>query len=239
MLPAASVWRTETVLLPSTGVKVGDQVWPPSVLYSMVAPVSVPPTVRAPELVMLSEPLVPVSLVNETVGAATWVSSTKLMVVAPDTLPATSVWRTETVLLPSAGVKDEVQVWPPSVLYSMVAPVSVPPMVRVPELVTRSELLAPVSLVNETVGAATWVSSTKLTVVAPDVLPATSVWRTETVLLPSTGVKDEVQVWPPSVLYSMVAPVSVPPMVRAPELVMLSEPLAPVSLVSETLGAAT
>ena len=101
-----------------------------------------------------------------------------------------------------------------------------------------SEPLAPVSLASETVGAATWVSRVKLTVVAAEVLPATSVWRTATVLLPSTGVKVGDQVWPPSVLYSTVAPVSVPPMVRAPLLVMPSEPLAPVSLVSETVGAA-
>ena len=90
--------------------KLSVQVLPPSVLYSTVAPASVLPMVRAPLLVMLSEPLAPVSASSETVGAATWVSRVKLTVVAPEVLPATSVWRTATVLLPSAGVKDEDQV---------------------------------------------------------------------------------------------------------------------------------
>ena len=238
VLPATSVWRTATVLLPSTEVKVELQVLPPSTLYSTVAPVSRPPIFRAPLLEMLSVGLA-LSVLRTTLGAATCVSSTKLTVVAPDVLPATSVWRTATVLLPSTGVRVELQVLPPSTLYSTVAPASVPPMVSAPELVMPSELLVPLSVCRETLGAATWVSSTKLTVVAPDVLPATSVWRTETVLLPSTGVNVVDQLFPPSVLYSIVAPASMPPMVREPELVMLSELLAPLSISKLTVGAET
>ena len=40
------------------------------------------------------------------------VSSVKLKLVAVDTLPATSVWRTATVLRPSTAVNELVQVWP-------------------------------------------------------------------------------------------------------------------------------
>ena len=94
------------------------------------------------------------------VRAGGCVSSTKLIVVAPEVLPATSVWRTDTVLLPSTGVKDEVHVWPPSVLYSTVAPASVPPMVRAPLLVMRSFGSA-LSSCREPFGAAGAVVSTK------------------------------------------------------------------------------
>ncbi len=94
------------------------------------------------------------------VRAGGCVSSTKLIVVAPEVLPATSVWRTDTVLLPSTGVKDEVHVWPPSVLYSTVAPASVPLMFRAPLLVMRSFGSA-LSSCRETFGAAGAVVSTK------------------------------------------------------------------------------
>src|SRR3569623_655969 len=70
----------------------------PLLLYSTTAPASVPPTVSVPVFVMPSLLLLPVSLTNATVGAATCVSSTKLRLVLPDTLPATSVCRTYTVL---------------------------------------------------------------------------------------------------------------------------------------------
>src|SRR3569623_943371 len=159
----------------------------PLLLYSTTAPASVPPTVSVPDIVMPSLLLLPVSLTNATVGAATCVSSTKLSLVLPDTLPATSVCRTYTVVLPSTGVLLLLQTVP-LLLYSTTAPASVPPTVSVPVFVMPSLLLLPVSLTNATVGAATCVSSTKLRLVLPDTLPATSVCRTYTVLLPSTGV---------------------------------------------------
>ncbi|MFO0004483.1 MAG: hypothetical protein ACK559_25480, partial [bacterium] len=51
-LPATSAWRTRTVFAPSDGVKVEDQLVPPSVEYCTAAPVSMPERLSAPALVM-------------------------------------------------------------------------------------------------------------------------------------------------------------------------------------------
>ena len=87
-----------------------------------------------------------------TVGAA--VSSVKVSAAeAALTLPATSVWRRYTVLLPTAAV-GAVALQPevPLLLYSNVAPVS-PVGVSAPLLVILSEVLEPLSVVKATVGA--------------------------------------------------------------------------------------
>ena len=58
-------------------VRVGtvvDQPLVPLALYSTSAPVSVPVTLSVPTLVILSVPLVPLSVARATVGAETWVS---------------------------------------------------------------------------------------------------------------------------------------------------------------------
>ncbi|WP_230944872.1 hypothetical protein, partial [Burkholderia stagnalis] len=58
-----------------------------------------------------------------------------------------------------------------------------------PTLVTWSDALLPESVVSATPGAAADVSSVKLNDVADDVLPATSIWRTCTLFVPSTALK--------------------------------------------------
>jgi hypothetical protein len=105
------------------------------------------------------------------------VSTTKRAVVASETLPAVSVWRTSTVLAPAVSVAGAVanQEVPPSVLYSMVAAVSVSVTLNVPSLVIVSDAELPASVVNATVGAAMVVSKVKVSVVASETLPATSV----------------------------------------------------------------
>ena len=101
---------------------------------------------------------------------------------APDgaeVFPATSVCRTIAAWAPSPlSAKlvplPAVQVEPPSVLYSQLAPASSPLTVTVPSLVIPSA--APLSSASARLGVATVVSSVKLK--APDgaeVLPATSV----------------------------------------------------------------
>ena len=71
------------------------QVCPLSIEYWTSAPASMPERVSAPLLVIWSELELPLSVVSATPGAAgPWVSRVKLKVVAADTLPATSVWRT-------------------------------------------------------------------------------------------------------------------------------------------------
>ena len=69
--------------------------------------------VSAPLLVMWSVPELPLSVASATPGAVgPAVLSVKLKLAALDTLPATSVWRTATVLRPSTAVNELVQVWP-------------------------------------------------------------------------------------------------------------------------------
>ncbi len=70
-----------------------------------------------------------------------------------DTLPAKSVWRTCTLLVPSKGMKLLFQFCPLSIEYSTTAFASVPETVSVPLLVSKSVLIEPVSLANDTVGA--------------------------------------------------------------------------------------
>jgi len=91
-LPAGSVWRTDTVLLPSAAEKVADQVLPPSTLYSSLALVSAPEVVSRPLWVILSVADVPVSTVSDRLGAAgAMLSSLKVKAALADTLPAASV----------------------------------------------------------------------------------------------------------------------------------------------------
>ena len=92
-LPAASVWRTSTLLAPSP-VRVtlvptpGVQLAPASVLYCQVAPLSRPVTLRRPLLVILSAVLVPLSVARLRLGAEGRVlSSFKLLLVCPNTPP--------------------------------------------------------------------------------------------------------------------------------------------------------
>ncbi len=82
-------------------------------------------------LLMLS-PTMPESVVRATLGAlGAMVSWLKVMVADEGLiLPATSVWRTTTLLLPSTGVNVAAQVLPPLVLYSTLAPVSMVVTVR-------------------------------------------------------------------------------------------------------------
>ncbi|WP_221623577.1 hypothetical protein, partial [Burkholderia stagnalis] len=74
-----------------------------------------------------------------------------------------------------------------------------------PTLVTWSDALLPESVVSATPGAAADVSSVKLNDVAADVLPATSIWRTCTLFVPSTALKLVFQWAPLSTLYCTVA----------------------------------
>ncbi|WP_409410185.1 hypothetical protein, partial [Burkholderia sp. Bp9142] len=238
VLPATSVCRTCTSFVPSTALKLVFQVWPPSVEYSITAPVSTPDTLSVPTLVTWSVALLPESVVNATPGAAAEVSSVKLSEVGFDVLPATSVCRTCISFVPSTALKLVFQVWPPSVEYSITAPVSTPDTLSVPTLVMWSAALLPESVVNATPGAADEVSSVKLSEVGFDVLPATSVCRTCTSFTPSTALKLVFQVWPPSVEYSTTAPVSTPDTLSVPTLVMWSAALLPESVVNATPGAA-
>ncbi|MCY1241718.1 hypothetical protein D9M72_546380 [compost metagenome] len=80
--------RTKLKPVPAT------QVVPPSVLYSQVAPASMPVTLMVPSLVMPSVAEAPVSLAKAAPGAATAVSSvTASGVLLALTLPAASIWR--------------------------------------------------------------------------------------------------------------------------------------------------
>src|SRR3989338_8053494 len=164
-LPAASVWRTLTLLAPSpVRVKLlplpAVQVAPLSMLYCQVAPVSRPVTLTEPLLVILSVAPAPVSATSARVwadGAAVSIVKAKASLAAP-TLPAASVWRTLTLLAPSpVRVKrlplPAVQVAPLSVLYCQVAPVSRPLTLTAPLLVILSVLPAPVSAASARVGA--------------------------------------------------------------------------------------
>ena len=124
--------------------------------------------------------LVTSSMVNT--EADLLVSSVKFKLTVLLTLPATSVWRAITVLLPSLAAKVAVQVLP-SVLYSSKAPLSRLPVVMVPWLVILSLLLKPLSQVKLRVGVATVLSMVKAKVCAVLVLPAASVAITLTVPL--------------------------------------------------------
>lgn len=90
-------------MVPSTAVNEPPQVFPPSIEYSTVAPLSTPDTVNEPSRVIRSPALLPVSTGSETTGAAARVSSVKAIDVLADTFPAGSVWRTFTALVPSDG----------------------------------------------------------------------------------------------------------------------------------------
>ena len=151
-LPATSVCRTPTLFAPEAATNAADHVTPPSIEYSAAAPASMPVTFSVPTFVILSELLRPVSLVNATVGADTDVSNVNTSVPRPDTFPATSVWRTVTVLRPCAGAYDVVQVVPPLPEYSTFAPVSTPDSDSVPTRVIRSVALTPVSFNSDTPG---------------------------------------------------------------------------------------
>src|SRR6185369_16589140 len=106
-----------------------------------------------PLLVIRSLPLAPVSLARATPGATgALVSRVKVRLPAELVLPARSVCRTRTLLVPSTAVKLAVQVVPPSMEYSITAPASMPVRDRVPVLVIRSLLLVPVSLDSTTPG---------------------------------------------------------------------------------------
>src|SRR5262249_60515801 len=106
-------------------------------------------------LVILVEPELPLAVVSATPGAAgPIVSRVKLKVVALDTLPATSVWRTLMVLRPSTAVNELLQVVPLLIEYCTMAPVSMPDRVSAPLLVIWSELELPLSVVSATPGAA-------------------------------------------------------------------------------------
>jgi len=88
------------------------------------------------------------------------VSTVKLKLLAVETLPAASVWRTITVLRPSTGVNDVVQVVPPSVENSTFAPISIGESVSAPLLVMWSLFELPLSVVRTAPGGAGGVWST-------------------------------------------------------------------------------
>ncbi len=121
------------------------QCTPLSIEYSTVAPCSIPPTLRSPTFVILSEEEPPESEVRETLGAVEVLSRVKVKELLVDMLPAVSVYLTSTVLLPVCGVNVLLHVCPPSTEYSIVAPVSWPLIVSAPSLVIKSEVLRPVS----------------------------------------------------------------------------------------------
>ena len=165
------------MLTPSTAVNELLQVVPLLIEYWTMAPFSMPERVSAPLLVIWSELELPLSTVSATPGAAgAMVSRVKLKLVALDTLPAKSVWRTRTVFGPSTAAKELLQVLPPSSEYSTRAPASMPERVSPPLLVIWSVAELPLSSVSATLGATGGiVSSVKLTLVTPETLPATSV----------------------------------------------------------------
>ena len=97
----------------------------------------------------------------------------------------------------------------------------------------------PVSLASATTGATGGVvSSVKVKAAeAGPVLPATSVWRTSTAFDPSTGVKLEIQVVPPSIRVLHRGARLHAAERQEPSLVILSVDELPVSLASATTGA--
>ena len=176
---------------PATATKEPDHVTPPSTVYSVTAPASMPVTFSVPTFVILSVPLSPVSLFNPTSGAATAVSSVNTSVARLDTLPATSVCRTMTELRPCTGVNDVPHVVPPLVEYSTLAPVSTPASDSVPTRVIRSDAPAPVSLASDKPGTTgTSVSSVKEKNVVSEIFPVEAIERMATVLKPSVATKE-------------------------------------------------
>ncbi len=107
-----------------------------------------------------TDPVSELSASTKLSAAGARVSSVKVKgLLAVPTLPATSVWRTSTLLAPGAGLKLLLQFVPPSMLYSTKAPCSAPATLIAPLLVILSAVLVPVSLVRLSVGAAALVSS--------------------------------------------------------------------------------
>ena len=198
---------------------------------------------------MLSDALLPVSLLSDTVGFAIVVSMVKASAVEVVlTLPAVSVWRTVMDLPPSPVIATVlcvpvVQLVPAFKLYSHLPPASRPDTFTTPDWLILSDALEPVSLLKAKVGVATRVSSVNANALEAVLkLPAVSVWRTVMDLLPSP-VKatllplPAVQVLPAFKLYSQVAPLSKPVTLTVPEDVTFCPTL--VSLASASAGVAT
>ena len=221
---------------PSIALNVLLQLVEPSAEYSTVAPFSTPVTTSVPTVVILS-PEMPVSLVSATVGVTTTVSYVNVKVADADTLPATSLCRTFSVMSPCFRLKYGLHEAPLSVEYSMRAPDSGLDTVISPNDVILSPFV-PVSTVSDTIGVATTVSNTNSKGVLSDTFPAKSLCRTSTVLSPCTAVKDVVHVPPSSIEYSTVAPVSTPVTRINPTFVILSVGSTPVSLDRTTVGGA-
>jgi hypothetical protein len=145
-----------------------------------------------PLFVIRSVRLAPVSLARVTAGGLDGVVSSVNVKGSErdDTLPARSVCRTSTVTAPGAGAKPDVHVAPLLTEYSIRASASMPPKARSAIRVILSVELEPVSVLSETAGVAgARVSRVKMNVLAAEMLPAASFWRTRTVLTPSTAVK--------------------------------------------------
>ena len=90
-----------------------------------------------------------------------------------------------TVLLPSVGLWERSQVWPPSIEYS-VTPPGLPETASVPSFVIRSLELEPVSLRSETVGVCgrIFTSVVETSAVASPLIPS-AFWS---IRLPATSV---------------------------------------------------
>ena len=121
---------------------------------------------------------------------------------------------------------------------SLISPLALPVMSMLEAASAALTMSSAVILESRvTTGAGSEVSSVKLNEPVAEVLPAVSVCFTCTLFTPSTAVKLEVQVAPLSILYSTVAPASIPATVKLPSAVMLSVLLLPVSLLRLTSGA--
>ena len=183
-------------------------------------------TLTAPLRVMASEALVPLSHTRLSVGVAMVLSRVKPRLLAGPVLPAASTARTCNVWVPSSAVKVLPQLVP-FVLYCKVAPASAMTL-SAPLLLIRSVALAPLSQAKASVGAIGAVESrVKRKALAVATLPATSVARTLTKLLPSTGTKVLLQIRP-LVLYSKRLPASADTC-TAPDWLMASAELLPLS----------
>ena len=186
-MPAASVWRTLTVLTPSVAVKVVPHTLP-LVLYSTTAPVSMPLSVRLALLLTLSLALLPLSqlrlrpgvaMVLSMVRASNWGKELTLegFLATMLTLPLLIAWVGVTVQLPSLPTTVDSISLVPGIVTSMRSPaVPVPLMVGVSSLVMRSvvtpELLLTSSLATN---AGARVSTAYTALAAVPVLPASSV----------------------------------------------------------------
>ena len=168
-----------TALAPSKGTQADPFHF--EVVNSQDAPASIPATLICPWLVILSVALLPLSMANAIVGAATVVSKVNCNCVAGvEILPAASVWRTRTVLAPLMAAKllRGFHVVPPLTLTSTTAPLSAVTL-SAPLLVIRSVPDLPVSLRRDTPGeTGAAVSSVKVSCPESEILPAASVWRT-------------------------------------------------------------